>query len=115
MRQRAPTPSLILHPTRQGVTENVMTSWDIASARHGRALDAVPVGHGMHLCLAAQHRPIIKQQPKCSLEGCDKIRAHLLARPLHCWRGIHWAIMGSLLSCLLLLNLLLTLPSASTH
>ena len=57
-----------------------------------------------------------KKQPKCSLEGCDKIRAHLLPRPLHCWRGIHWAIMGSLLSCLLLLLiLLLAMPSASTH
>ena len=93
-----------------------MTSRDIVSARHGKALNAMSGLHGMHLCLAAQHRPITKQQPECSLEGCDKIRAHLLARPLHCWRGIYWAIMGSLLSCLLLLLiLLLTLPSASTH
>ena len=80
------------------------------------ALDAVLGRTDMHLRLAAQHTLMIKQQPKCSLEGCDKIRAHLLARPLHCWRGIHWTIVGSLLSCLLLLLvLLLTLPSASTH
>ena len=92
-----------------------MTSLDIDFARHGGALDAAPGGHEMHLRLAAQHTPIIKHQPKCSLEGCDKIEAYLLARPLHCWRGIYWPIVGSLLSCLLLLILLLTLPSASTH